>query len=254
MKTITNLVLGTLPGNRFEITRYYDADGSAKSRTMATRDGAFLDDIWTFDNAFFNITPREAKSMDPQQRILLHTAQSALDDAGYIPDATLTFQRKTMGCYIGVATGDYTDNLRDDIDVFYSPVSSGMWFATRTWRLTTNPGTLRAFHSGRLSFVHKFSGPSIVTDTACSSSLVSVYQACRAIQNGDCAAALAGGVNAICSPDVIKVPASWKRRLMFSRCTWVYLVAIFLVPLAVVNPLTLPRTDTVEPRAAVSLS
>ena len=91
---------------------------------MATKQGAFLDDIWTFDNAFFNITPREAKSMDPQQRILLHTAQSALDDAGYVPDATPTFQRASMGCYIGVATGDYTDNLRDDIDVFYSPGES----------------------------------------------------------------------------------------------------------------------------------
>jgi acyl transferase domain-containing protein len=88
---------------------------------MATKHGAFLDDIWTFDNAFFNITPREAKSMDPQQRILLHTAQSALDDAGYVPDATPTFTKASMGCYIGVATGDYTDNLRNDIDVFYSP-------------------------------------------------------------------------------------------------------------------------------------
>lgn len=59
--------------------------------------------------------------MDPQQRLLLHTVQSALDDAGYVPDATPTFQRATIGCYVGVATGDYTDNLRENIDVFYSP-------------------------------------------------------------------------------------------------------------------------------------
>ena len=63
-------------------------------------------------------------------------------------------------------------------------------------------GTLRAFHSGRISYVHKLSGPSIVTDTACSSSAVAIYQACRSLQNGDCTAAIAGGVNAICSPDV----------------------------------------------------
>lgn len=25
-----------------------------------------------------------------------------------------------MGCYVGVATNDYVDNLRDDIDVYYS--------------------------------------------------------------------------------------------------------------------------------------
>lgn len=59
--------------------------------------------------------------MDPQQRILLHTAQAALDDAGYVRDATPTFQRESVGCFIGIATGDYTDNLRDGIDIFYSP-------------------------------------------------------------------------------------------------------------------------------------
>lgn len=87
---------------------------------MQVRHGAFLDDIWTFDNAFFNISPREAKSMDPQQRILLHTVQAALDDAGYVKDSTSSFQSSSMGCYIGLATGDYTDNLRDSVDVFYS--------------------------------------------------------------------------------------------------------------------------------------
>jgi len=83
--------------------------------------GAFLDDIWGFDNSYFNISPREAKSMDPQQRILLTTTQRALEDAGYVSDATPSFRKASMGCYIGLATGDYTDNLREDIDVFYSP-------------------------------------------------------------------------------------------------------------------------------------
>ncbi|KAL8778964.1 MAG: hypothetical protein Q9213_007164 [Squamulea squamosa] len=153
-------------------------------RTMAAHHGGFIDDIWSFDNAFFKVTPREAKSMDPQQRVLLQTAQAALDDAGYVPDSTPTFQRASIGCYIGVATGDYTDNLRDDIDVFYST------------------GTLRAFLSGKISFVHNLSGPSIVIDTACSSALVSIYQACRALKDGDCTAAIAGGVNTISSPDM----------------------------------------------------
>lgn len=140
--------------------------------------------VHSFDNSFFNISPREAKSMDPQQRVLLHAAQEALEDAGYVPDSTPSFQRVTTGCYVGVATGDYTDCLRDEIDTFYST------------------GTLRAFHSGRMSYFFRLGGPSIVTDTACSSSLVAIYQACRAVQSGDCTAAIAGGVNVITSPDV----------------------------------------------------
>lgn len=63
-------------------------------------------------------------------------------------------------------------------------------------------GTLRAFLSGKISYTFGWSGPSIVVDTACSSSLVSVVMACRALAQGDCTAALAGGVNAITSPDV----------------------------------------------------
>lgn len=83
--------------------------------------GNFLADPFDFDAAFFNISPREAKSMDPQQRLLLRGALEALDDAGYAPNTTDTFQANSMGVYVGVATCDYVDNLRDNIDVYYSP-------------------------------------------------------------------------------------------------------------------------------------
>ena len=58
--------------------------------------------------------------MDPQQRVLLHTAYEALEDSGYVPSATRTSQPDTFGCYIGVATDDYLQNLREHIDVYYS--------------------------------------------------------------------------------------------------------------------------------------
>ncbi|KAK8134555.1 polyketide synthase [Apiospora sp. TS-2023a] len=176
-------VVQEIPNTRFQVSDY-NLEDQHKPRSMHIKHGAFLEYPFTFDNAYFNISPREAKSMDPQQRVLLHAAQEALEDAGYVADSSPSFQRASTGCYIGLATGDYTDNLRDDIDVFYSA------------------GTLRAFHSGRISYFYKLSGPSIVTDTACSSSMVSIYQACRALQNGDCTSAIAGGVNVITSPDM----------------------------------------------------
>jgi len=58
--------------------------------------------------------------MDPQQRMLLHVAYEALEDAGYVPDSTPSFSKETFGCYIGAATHDYRHNLRDSIDVYYS--------------------------------------------------------------------------------------------------------------------------------------
>lgn len=42
----------------------------------------------------------------------------------------------------------------------------------------------------------------MVIDTACSSSIVAIHQACRALSNRDCNAAIAGGVNVISGPDV----------------------------------------------------
>ena len=81
--------------------------------------GNFLHQPDAFDNAFFRISPREARSMDPQQRLLLRTAYNALENAGYVPN-TPTFSPDTIGTFIGAATNDYVVNLRNDIDVYYS--------------------------------------------------------------------------------------------------------------------------------------
>ncbi|KAI1172122.1 hypothetical protein F4777DRAFT_593119 [Nemania sp. FL0916] len=162
-----------IPSERFEV-----------SDKLSDKFGNFIQDPFQFDPAFFNISPREAKSMDPQQRLLLQAAFEALEDSGYSPDSTPSFQKDSFGVYVGVATNDYVDNLRQDIDVYYSP------------------GTLKAFLSGRISYAFDFLGPSIVVDTACSSSLVALYQACQALRSGECTAALAGGVNTISSPDM----------------------------------------------------
>ncbi|KAF9568001.1 ketoacyl-synt-domain-containing protein [Agrocybe pediades] len=177
--------ISEVPTRRFNVSSYNNPKDPKTSRSMKAHTGNFLEDPSLFDNKFFRISPREAKSMDPQQRIVLQTAYEALEDAGYVPNSTPTFQQDTFGCYIGVATDDYVQNLRNSIDVYYSP------------------GTLRAFLSGRISYAMKMSGPSVVIDTACSSSTVSIYQACRALSNGDCRAAVAGGVNVIASPDMM---------------------------------------------------
>ncbi len=73
-----------------------------------------------FDNGFFSVSPREARSMDPQQRVLLQTSYHALENAGYVPNSTPTFDPATFGTYVGAATNDYIQNLRKNIDVYYT--------------------------------------------------------------------------------------------------------------------------------------
>ncbi|KAJ6454535.1 putative polyketide synthase [Mycena vitilis] len=172
--------ISEVPEHRFKIS---DFDGANPKRHLKAQTGNFLDNVDEFDNVFFKISPREAKNMDPQQRLLLHTAYEALEDSGYVPNATPSFNPDRFGCYIGVASGDYVLNLREEIDVYYTP------------------STVRGFHSGRVSFAMQLSGPSVVVDTTCSSSNVAIYQGVRALMTGDCDAVLVGGVNAITSPD-----------------------------------------------------
>ncbi|KAF9464084.1 beta-ketoacyl synthase, partial [Collybia nuda] len=171
-----------VPDHRFKVSDYNDAKNP--QRAMKAHTGNFVDGADEFDNKFFKISPREARSMDPQQRVLLHTAYEALEDSGYVPNSTPTSKPESFGCYIGAATHDYLQNLRNDIDVYYST------------------GTLKAFLSGRISYAMQLSGPSVVVDTACSASNVALYQGARALMNRDCDSAMVGGVNIISSPDM----------------------------------------------------
>lgn len=94
--------------------------GSMNSITSGCITSVILPILIAPNLRFFNISPREAKTMDPQQRILLQVAYEALEDSGYVPHATPSFNPENFGCYIGAATHDYVQNLRSDIDVYYS--------------------------------------------------------------------------------------------------------------------------------------
>lgn len=69
---------------RFNIDGYYHPDGgSLKGLTNVDRAYMLDDDaVDKFDNAFFHVTPTEAASMDPQQRMLLEVSYEAIESAG----------------------------------------------------------------------------------------------------------------------------------------------------------------------------
>ncbi|KAI0896146.1 ketoacyl-synt-domain-containing protein [Annulohypoxylon nitens] len=144
--------------------------------------GNFIRRPDAFDHRFFGISGREAKSMDPQQRLALQVAYEALESSGYCIKET-SLRATDVGCYLGVGSVDYEDNIESE--------NANAFAAT---------GMLRAFISGRISHFFGWTGPSITFDTACSSSAVAIHTACKALLGGECSMALAGGVNVITSP------------------------------------------------------
>ncbi|MGW2220170.1 alpha/beta fold hydrolase [Nonomuraea sp. NPDC001684] len=142
----------------------------------------FLDDVRSFDAALFGISPKEAAMMDPQQRLFLQTVWRAVEDAGYRP-ADLAGTR--TGLFAGVSACDYDDLLREH----GVPVEAH-----------TASGVADCILANRVSHLLDLRGPSEAVDTACSSSLVALHHAVRAIEDGECDAAIAGGVNLTLSP------------------------------------------------------
>ena len=53
---------------------------------MYVRQGYYLDDIDQFDPQFFGLSPREAESLDPQQRLVMEVSWETLENAGIAYD------------------------------------------------------------------------------------------------------------------------------------------------------------------------
>jgi acyl transferase domain-containing protein/acyl-CoA synthetase (AMP-forming)/AMP-acid ligase II/aryl carrier-like protein len=140
--------------------------------------GGFITGIKQFDASFFSISPREAELMDPQHRLFLQTAWSAIEHAGY---ATHTLSALKAGVFVGVFNNDYAELLK----------TNGIIDAYCTIGIT------RSVLANRVSYLLNLHGPSETIDTACSSSLVAMHHAVQAIQQGDCELAIVGGSNAL---------------------------------------------------------
>ena len=169
-----------VPEQRWDKNQYMGDPRREPNKTSSIW-GGFVEDADCFDAEFFNISPRDAQSMDPQQRFALELAWQALEDANYPPSRLAT---SNTGVYMGVCHWDYAELFEQ------TGQTLDAYFPT---------GTAYSIIANRVSHFFDFSGPSITNDTACASSLVSIQQAMRALQSGECELALAGGVNLIWS-------------------------------------------------------
>lgn len=156
-----------IPENRWD-WRQFHSEEKGQWGKIYSKWGGFIDDIDCFDPLFFNISPKDAEEMDPQERLFLQEAYACIEDAGYVP-GNICPSRK--------------------VGVFVAVMNSAYSLVAEHWSI-----------ANRVSSVLDLHGPSLAIDTACSSSLTALHYACESIYRGHSECAIVGGVSLIVDP------------------------------------------------------
>jgi len=169
------------PKDRFNINKYYDKDNNIGK--MNTLRGGYVNNVFDFDNEFFNISSKEVKSTDPQQRIMLELVYQALQDAKITKKS---INNTKTGVFIGCCNAEYYCQQMDNSEYCnqYSII-----------------GGLLTLLSNRISYYYGLIGTSLTLDTACSSSGHALHLACESIIRGENDQCIVGGSNLMLLPE-----------------------------------------------------
>uniref|UniRef100_UPI00188E6CB0 type I polyketide synthase n=1 Tax=Micromonospora sp. S-DT3-3-22 TaxID=2755359 RepID=UPI00188E6CB0 len=141
----------------------------------------WIDRVEHFDAARFQLTDREARRLDPLQRLLLSVTDEALESCGHTAASLGT----ATGVFIGTIASDFPELVAGSIGAGDPHVATG---------------TAVSMVANRLSHAFNWSGPSFAVDTACSSSLVALHQAAMHLRAGEVDAAVVGAANLVLTP------------------------------------------------------
>lgn len=179
-----------IPESRWNMEDFYvsDMELAIKEKKSYCKFGGFIDGFADFDPRFFKISPKEAISMDPQERYLLEECWKVFEDAGYTSKKIQGRFNGNVGVFVGVT--------RTGFD-YYAPE---LWSKGENQMLSTSFSAM----SNRISYVFNLNGPSMSIDTMCSSSLTALHEACEHIKRGECGMALLGSANIYTHPATYK--------------------------------------------------
>lgn len=179
-ESITHFTKKQLSGRDFESEYVLQQDNYIRARSV-------LDDVELFDADFFNFTPSEATYTDPQQRIWLELAWTALESAGY---AGSNYEG-AIGVYTGYLNSNYLmHNLLKNRTAVENYVRTRYSDDFATLLANTN-----SYLATRTAYKLNLKGPAINLLTACSTSLVTVIMAVQSLLQMESDICIAGGIN-----------------------------------------------------------
>lgn len=107
--------------DRFDMNAHLDPSGKIKNTTL-TPYGCLIDEAGLFDPRFFDMSPREAKILDPMLRLAMITAYEALEMSGWVKNRTQATRSHRVGTFYGQASDDWREvNASQDIDTYFIP-------------------------------------------------------------------------------------------------------------------------------------
>ncbi|UED66657.1 SDR family NAD(P)-dependent oxidoreductase [Brevibacillus sp. HD3.3A] len=182
-----NLALGKDSIRRIPLSRKHDYEEllsaflqkEVRKEQSEYAESGYLEQVDRFDCEYFSISRKEAKLMDPNQRLVLQSCVAAMEDAGY-------GKARLRGTQTGVFLG-YSSDFGGEYKHFLAGENAELADLAMT-------GNIKSIMAARLAYLLDLHGPSMLVDTACSSSLVAVHLACQSIRRGECEQAFAGGV------------------------------------------------------------
>ena len=136
-----------------------------------------IDGIENFDPEFWNISIKDAISLDPQIRKFIEHAWIALENSGYITDR----EKRKIGVFAGMNASNYNEAGKP------SNLPSGDW--------DIHNMNSKDYLSTRVSYLLGLTGISLTISTACSTALISIIEACKNLILRTCDIALAGAVS-----------------------------------------------------------
>ncbi|HKX27774.1 MAG TPA: beta-ketoacyl synthase N-terminal-like domain-containing protein, partial [Blastocatellia bacterium] len=175
-----------IPAERWSLEGFYceDQEQAIATGRSYNKWGGFVEGFAEFDPLFFNISPREAEGMDPQERLFMQACWEVIEDAGYTREMLARRHGGRVGVFAGITKTGFD---------LYGP---------ELWRRgeAAFPHTSFSSVANRVSYFMNWNGPSLPIDTMCSASLTAIHEACEHLLRDECELAIAGGVNLYLHP------------------------------------------------------